>query len=129
MSELTTQNKHDMFSFSMHNVKENSSQSLDKALDDARMHSKEIFSISDLVQGRPNHKRQKTHDSKPIVFIRINTRLGKPKPVTLRALLDSGGSGTLVSKQFTKNLPSKTLPLYLQYNTAPEVTRTVHLQD
>ena len=38
----------------------------------------------------------------------MNTRLGKPKPVTIRALLDSGGSETIVTKDLAKNLRTRT---------------------
>ena len=41
------------------------------------------------------------------MFVRFNTRVGKSKPVTLRALLDSGGSGSLVTEKFTKKLRTK----------------------
>ena len=44
---------------------------------------------------------------RPIAFIRFNSRVGKPKPITLKALLDSGGGGTLVSEKFVKNLKVK----------------------
>jgi transposase InsO family protein len=43
-----------------------------------------------------------------MAFVRFNTRLGKAKPVTLRALLDSGGSETIVSTKYVKNLRMKT---------------------
>ena len=75
------------------------------------MRKKDMFSIADLVRGhkRKPSKRQKTEDLKPIVFVRFNTRLGKAKPVTLRALLDSGGSGSLVDEKFAKQLRLKKL--------------------
>ena len=50
-------------------------------------------------------KKQKTKDLKPIVYVRFNTRSkGKPKPVTLRALVDTGGSGCLVAAEYAKKL-------------------------
>ena len=89
---------------------------LDQCIDDARNNSDEMFSINSIIRGhRKPIKRQKIQDLKPIVFVRFNTRHGKPKPVTLRALLDSGGSGTLVTEKYAKKLrtsttsPSKTV--------------------
>jgi hypothetical protein len=67
-----------------------------------------MFALADLIRGRQKPaKRQKTVDLKPIVFVRFNTRLGKAKTVTLRALLDSGGSGSLVAEEFAKKLRLK----------------------
>ena len=69
----------------------------------------ESFSLANLIHGRNKPvKRQKTVDLKPIAFVRFNTRLGKPKPVTIRALLDSGGSESLVTNEFAKKLRVKT---------------------
>lgn len=70
-------------------------------------HEDETFMLSDLVRGhvkRPS-KRRKHIDEKPIVFVKFRTkRTGKVKTVTIRALLDSGGSGTLVKQEFAKKL-------------------------
>ena len=83
--------------------------SIDECIDEARASSKELFSIADLIRGhgKPKKKKRKTCDLKPIVFVTFNTSLGKPKPVTLRALLDSGGSGSLVTEQYAKKLRLK----------------------
>ena len=79
-----------------------------KDLDDCINQSNEskTLSISSLIHGR-KPKRQKTEDLRPIAFVRFNTRLGKPKPVTICALLDSGGSESLVTKKFVQKLRLK----------------------
>jgi len=56
----------------------------------------ETMSLANLIRGRPI-KRPKTADLWPITFVRFNTSLGKPKPVTIKALLDSWGSESLVT--------------------------------
>ena len=58
--------------------------------------STETMPLSDLVLGRKPTKKQKTNDLRPITFVRFNTSLGKPKPVTIKALLDRGGSESRV---------------------------------
>ena len=66
----------------------------------------EIYSIAQFVRGHvePLKKKPKTTDMRPVVFVRFNSRRGKVKPITLTALLDSGGSGCLISEEFTKKL-------------------------
>jgi hypothetical protein len=56
---------------------------LDQYIDDAQMQSDKIFSIVNLVGGQPHKKKQKIEDLKPIVFARLNSGMGKAKPVTL----------------------------------------------
>ena len=75
----------------------------------AQLDSDELYSLVNLVRGRPPRKRQKTKDVKPIVYVRFNSRMGKAKPVTLRCLLDTGASGSLVSKEHAKKLRMKKL--------------------
>jgi len=57
------------------------------------------FSIANLIRGR-QPKQQKTEDLRPIAFVRFNTSLGKAKPVTIKALLDSGASDATVNEKF-----------------------------
>ena len=78
--------------------------SLDNALDHKYTNETEMFSMSRFVQGQPQEKKQKTTDLRPVVLVNFNTRRGKVKPIQLRALLDSGGSGCLITQKFTKKL-------------------------
>ncbi len=82
---------------------------LDKCIDDAI--AQESYTIADLIRGqRPPKKKTKTQDLKPIVYIRFNTKAsGRPRPVTLRALLDSGASGCLVNSKHANKLKMKKL--------------------
>ena len=67
---------------------------------------KDLFSVARLIQGqnpRPK-KKPRNEDLRPITFVTFNSRLGKAKPIRLTALLDSGGSGSLISAKHTKNL-------------------------
>ena len=79
---------------------------LDYVLDQAAANSEDLFSIAGLVHGhetRPN-KVPKTKDVRPVTLVTLNSRKGKPKPVTLTALLDSGGSGCLINAKHCKHL-------------------------
>ena len=76
--------------------------SLDQCLDCAALNSVRS----------PSTKRQRTgnvpSDMRPIVFVRFLTRKGgRNVPVTLKALVDSGAAGSLVSKAYTKKLGAK----------------------
>ena len=79
--------------------------SLDSAID--KSIEQELFPINDVIRGlrKPPTKRRKTTDRKPIAFVTFNTRsAGKPKTITLKALLDSGASGTLVLEKHARKL-------------------------
>ena len=82
---------------------------LDQCIDDARSQSEDLFSLAKLVRGQPPRKKAKTKDLKPIVFVRFNPRLGKAKPVTLKCLMDTGASGSLVAKRHATKLRLKKL--------------------
>ena len=74
------------------------------------------------------NKRQRVgiapSDLRPMAFVRLNTRLGKPKPVTIRALLDSGGSGSLVTERFTRKLKLKTVKSNTVWTTPARALNT-----
>ena len=76
-------------------------QTLDEAIDS--------FALGKCIRSQSNsNKRQRIDnvqtDVRPIAFVRFNSHQWKPKPVTSRALLDSGGGGALVTKAFAKKL-------------------------
>ena len=78
-------------------------------------HSIDAHAIASTVRGHPT-KRQRVDslpkDRRPIAFVRFNTRVGKAKPVLIKALLDSGASESLVTKQYTAKLKvNVTLPV------------------
>ena len=84
---------------------------LDSFIDDAGRRSEDFYPVNDFIRGHDNvNKKRKLRDLKPIVFLRFNSRAaGKPKVVTLKALLDSGASASLIAKEHTSKLKIKPL--------------------
>ena len=80
----------------------------------------ELFSLISDVRDRSN-KRQRTgtheRDLRPIAFVRFNTKKGKPRPVTIKALLDSGAADSIISEKFCKKLKQKTSATPQVWNT------------
>ena len=82
-------------------VDEDKFDSLDECLD--------AFTLAQYIRSQHNtNKRQQVSytnkDLRPMAFVRLNTSLGKPTPVTIRALLDSGASESLVTEKCVKKL-------------------------
>jgi hypothetical protein len=84
---------------------------LDEAIDDAWYHN-DMYAVTYVRMHNNPAKRRKISDEdpdlRPIAFVRLNTRKGKPKPITIRALLDSGGGGCLVNEKLVQKLNAKT---------------------
>ena len=78
--------------------------------DDYYYPTQEAYSLAQHIRSPNPNKRQRTDDSdfRPFAFVRLNTSLGKPKPKTIRALLDSGASESLVCREHIKKLRIKT---------------------
>jgi transposase InsO family protein len=82
-------------------------ESLDQAIDEKYAQSKDMCSLSSIIRGHSptsENKKRKRDDLRPVVFVRLNTRKGKPKPVTIKALLDSGGSESMIKAEYVKKL-------------------------
>jgi Aspartyl protease len=73
----------------------------------------EAYLLAKYIRSRNNpNKRQLVDDyidkdMRPLAFVRFNTSLGKPKPVTIKALLDSGASESLINKRYVSKLRIK----------------------
>jgi hypothetical protein len=83
----------------------------------------ELLSISDLIHGQQKlagnpKKHRKAKDLKPMVFVTFNTSHGKPKPVTIQVLLNSGASGSLIHKKFARKLKLKMSKSSTNWTTA-----------
>jgi hypothetical protein len=52
-----------------------------------------------------------------MVFVTFNTSRGKPKPITIQALLDSGASASLILKKFVRKLKLKMSKLSTTWTT------------
>jgi hypothetical protein len=66
------------------------------------------YSIKALLAGQPTIKRSKSEHLQPTVFIKLNSRAsGKPKVITLKALLDTGASATILKMEHAKKLKVK----------------------
>ena len=84
--------------------------SLDQCIDTATSRTSDLYSVAELVRDQPQPKRRKTQDVRPLVYVRFNSRLGKAKPITLKCLLDTGASGSLIAAKHATKLRLKDLP-------------------
>jgi hypothetical protein len=67
------------------------------SLDNCPNDSLELQSMASLIQGHPSGKKTKSVHLKPIAFVRLNTRHGESKLITVGALLNSGAAGSLAT--------------------------------
>ena len=92
------------------------SNALDKCINAST--NNENFSIASLLRAQKPAKRTKYEQKAPIAFIRLNTMRGTPKPILVKALLDSGGSGTLIHKRLTAKLHAEANRHPVEWKTA-----------
>ena len=95
--------------------------SLDSCLMEAMM-TEELCSLRTMVipaNGQPR-KRPKLDHLTPMTFVRMNQRApgkGKPKPITLKGLCDSGGSACILSLKYAKKLKVELHPSQIVFTT------------
>jgi predicted aspartyl protease len=84
-------------------------ESLDECLNFAvEQQDESNHSIKALLAGQPRRKQAKSEHLQPTVFIKLNSRAsGKPKVITLKALLDTGASATILKMEHAKKLKVK----------------------
>ena len=77
-------------------------------------HSKKFRSLDSclndsfaLLQSRRDHEKINPKNLIPFTYAYVNTSLGKARPVKVRALLDSGGTATIMRKALAKKLRVK----------------------
>ena len=87
-------------------VSDETYESLDDCLAKAEKTSNLFSVIRDIIQSQQKpQKRPKIRDLKPIVHVRFNTRVSdKTKQVSLKCLLDSGASSSLIAAKHAKDL-------------------------
>ena len=101
VKKWTTSNDQELFALDSTSNKTNDTvnaeqkfSDIDDCIDTSR--GDELFSLAKLVRGQPQKKKTKKKHLRPIAFLRLNTRRGKPKPATLKVLLDSGASESVL---------------------------------
>ena len=57
--------------------------------------------------GQPQPKRPQHDRIVPMINVVLNSRLGTPQPIVVKALLDSGGSECMIRKDIAKKLRIK----------------------
>jgi hypothetical protein len=67
----------------------------------ANLNEEDLFSVAELLRGQnePPKKKPKSQDIRHLAYIRFNPHLGKAKLITLKCLLDSGASGSILAGQ------------------------------
>ena len=95
---------------------------LDDCINEAYSNENNYLTTQSLSE-RPK-KRSKTEEDRPIAYVRFNTRRGKPQPVTIKALLDSGASSTLISHEYAKKLKLRQKTSKAQWTTPAGTFKT-----